>query len=729
MTLLRSFAFAALGLLSAASGIQAQTMAPDYQECLLDQVFPNGGQRGTTVKVELKGYEKGLSSPKDILIDGPPGVTVKEVKSIDGRTVQATLEIAADAPLGRRWLRVLNERVGLTNFAYFVVGSLPEHVEVERNNTTATAEVTQLPRVISGRIDPAADVDFFRFTGKKGQKLVAAIAAHSLDVHGRGRNYGLADFSLELLDGQGRTLAAAEDTLGFDPLIEHELPQDGDYFVRVQLLNYLGYPEASYRLTVGEVPYVTGVFPPGFRRGTPTEVELFGPNVPPGTKRLMGQVPPAQSGIPLEKLAAAGIPAWLGEEGAAWDPAYPLRHVTVEHAASSGIDVPLLAGDLPEALEAEPNEDRAQAGLLAIPSTVNARFQQPDDSDWYRVRLEAKQKVQFEIVAQRYIRSPVDTLLQVYDGQGRLLVENDDDPFGPAYESHHDYLTTDSKLVFEAPAAGEFFVKVTDQSGAYGPQAMYRLSVQEDRPDFRLLHFLDGVPIWGPGSSACMIVRVIRESGFNEDIEVSVVGLPAGWSSKSATSLGSTAERRDVTYQYRVFLTLTAPADAPPGTHVPYRIVGRAKRPDGTQLEHASLPMTLFYSGDVGFFRASPLSRAVVAKPQGPWLESVTKELTIPREGTGKIVVKVHGAAADLKEISVVVNLASVGIGCGQTTPRKLPIVNGEIEVPCTIRPDLAPGTYGITVAQSWLSDIRGGMPGPCTELIKLTVVAAVSAK
>ena len=148
-----------------------------------------------------------------------------------------------------------------------------------------------MPVVLNGRINPAADIDLFRFSGKKGQKLVAAIAAHALDVHGQSGTYGIADFSLDLLDANGRTLVSVEDSLGFDPLIEHTLPYDGEYFVRVQLLNYLGFYEAVYRLTLGEVPYVTGAFPPGYRRGTPTEIELFGPNVAPGTKRILGKAP------------------------------------------------------------------------------------------------------------------------------------------------------------------------------------------------------------------------------------------------------------------------------------------------------------------------------------------------------------------------------------------------------------------------------------------------------
>ncbi len=689
----------------------APPQAPRYDECRLDAVYPSGAQRGTRVKLEIKGYESGLTSPKDIIIDGPPGVSVAELKSINGYTMEATLDIAADAPLGRRWLRILNEQSGLTNFAHFVVGSLPERLETEPNNEAGKAEAIPLPVVVNGRINPAADLDLFRFSGKKGQRIVAAIAAHALDVHGQGRNYGIADFSLELLDAQGRTLAAAEDTLGFDPLIEHVLPGDGDYLVRVQLLNYQGFLEAVYRLTLGEVPYLTGAFPPGFRRGTPTEIELFGPNVAAGTKRLVGQAPASGS-------------AWSGEQGAAWERAYPLRYVGLDRDANSGLDVPIVAGDLPESIEAEPNDDRGQAGLLTLPVTVNARFQQPNDADWFRIRLEAKQKVNIEIIAHRFLRSPVDTLVQVFDAQGKMLGESDDEAFDPGYESYHDFRTTDSKLAFAAPDAGEYFVKVCEQSGVYGPRAVYRLTIEDERPEFRLTHFPDSVPIWGPGSTACVMVRVDRFAGCNDDVELTVEGLPASWASSTATSLGSTSDRPFNTYQLKVFLTITAPADAPVGTCVTFRIVGRAKRADGTTLEHTSLPLTLYYTTDTGFFRASPLGRAVVARSQGPWLEAVTGEIAIVQEGTGSLTVRVHGAG-DAKEMPIVVNLATAGVACNLGTPQNLPIQDGLVTVPIKLVPELKPGAYGITVAQTWRSDIRIGMPGPCTRLIKLTVLPA----
>lgn len=679
----------------------AQPQAPLYEECRLDSVFPAGGQRGTSVDIELRGFGSGMTLPKRLVLDGPRGVTIKSVMPVNGSTMKATLDIAADAPLGRRWLRVLNERSGLTNFAYFVVSGLPEPLDAEPNNDRLKAQPVTTPCVVNGRIDPAADLDVYRCVGKAGQKFVAAIAAHALDIHGQYKSYGIADFSLELLDAEGRTLASAEDTLGFDPLIEHTLPADGDYLVRVQLLNYGGFPEAVYRLTLGEVPYVIGAFPPGRQRGATAEVELFGPNVPAGTRVRLGASPSAD---PV-------------------DPAYPLQFVGLPAVDTSGLDLPLHIGDQPEVVESEPNDARDATTSLTWPITVNGHFDTSGDVDWYCLPVTQGQPVWIETHAHRFVRAPVDTLLQVFDASGAQLIENDDEAFEPGYESYHDFKTTDSRLIFTPPATGNVFIKVTDQTGSCGPRAMYRLTVRPAEPDFRLSHFPDAVPVWGPGSTAAVLVRIDRLADCKDDIEVAIEGLPAGWKTRSATSLGPTPQRPFNTYQLKVFLSLTAPADAVPGTCVPFRIIGRSKRADGTLVERPSLPLTLFYTSDTGFFRASPVSRAAVAKPQGPWLETSVTELTLPVGGSTSIPVKIL-KAGDAKEMPITVSLATAGVACGLATPQNLPNRDGMVDVPLKLPPELPPGTYGITVAQTWRNDIRIGMPGPCTPLITVTVTA-----
>lgn len=480
----------------------AQPAAPLYESCRLESIFPAGGQRGTTVTVDFfaNGNYTGLADAKDIVIDGPPGIRVKEIKNLKPHEVRATLEISADAPPGRRCVRVLSAGSGLTNMAWFVVGSLPEIVESEPNNDATKPQDVTAPVVINGQISPAADVDVFRFHAKSGQKLVACVVAYAIDTHGQGRDYGITDTELTIVDPERRVIAEAQDTLGLDPLAEFTAASDGQYLVKVQHNSFRGYPQAVYRLTIGEVPIVTSVFPPGGRRGEKVSVELNGPNIPDGTRREVV------------------IPA---------DEKSPVLYLTADGPAAGNHDVPFLVNDQPEGVEAEPNDEFVGATKLTLPVTMNGKFAKSGDIDCYRVTLRAGETLDVETTAHRFLRGPADTRVEILDADGKLLAENDDG-FALDYMWMHDYLSTDSRLSFKAPKDGDYIVRVREAAGLFGPRAVYRLSARLTTPDFQLWQFPDGVPIWGPGSTAGLIVKIDRLAGYEGNVELSLEGLPAG---------------------------------------------------------------------------------------------------------------------------------------------------------------------------------------------------------
>jgi hypothetical protein len=216
-------------------------------------------------------------------------------------------------------------------------------------------------------------------------------------------------------------------------------------------------------------------------------------------------------------------------------------------------------------------------------------------------------------------------------------------------------------------------------------------------------------------------VKVDRgPAGFGEDIELSVEGLPQGWTGSRVISPGQAPRTNQFGKHH--FLTITAPVDAAIGTVAPFEVVGRARIGE-RQIQRTAQPMTLYYSSDTGFFRITPMSRVAVAKPQGPWLTMSQSEFTVQSGGTIEIPVQVHGSGAD-SSIALVANAGMYNVGCGLNPPRTVPIQNGTAILPVTISPDSMPaGDYYIVVAQSWRSDIRIGMPGPCTPPICLHVV------
>ena len=106
----------------------------------------------------------------------------------------------------------------------------------------------------------------------------------------------------------------------------------------------------------------------------------------------------------------------------------------------------------------------------------------------------------------------------------RLFYENDDDPKRK--------LGKDSKLVFAAPEAGEYVVRLRDVTGRGGPDFRYELTARARREDYAAK--LTGLnPAVSPGSGKEFGVQVERLDEFEGEVRVEVEGLPPGFSATS----------------------------------------------------------------------------------------------------------------------------------------------------------------------------------------------------
>ncbi|MBL9094399.1 MAG: PPC domain-containing protein [Planctomycetaceae bacterium] len=664
--------------------------APNYDERYLTSIYPSGAQRGTSVGVELRSHDvsfkgaqlKGLREALGILVDGPTGITVGKVENVDDITVRAELTIAADAVPGRRMLRVLNKRTGLTNFSYFTVGTLPEALEKEKNNEPNRAQDVALPVVVNGRLSQTLDVDCYRFTAKQGQKLVAAVAAHDLDSRTL-KPRSMIDAALEVLDAEGRIVADAADTLGLDPLVEFTVPADGAYVVRVKLVNFQGYPTAAYRLTLGAAPYPTALFPVAVERGKSAQLALAGPNVPAAARLHVAL--PAEPGMPVVHVASA-------EFG---------TH-----------DLPLLASSRPTTSEQEPNDAPPTATSLAKNSGVSGRFDAAGDVDHYRLALKKGDRIRCEITAQRHLRSPADTHLALLDAKGNVLQENDD-LASTDVENLYDFESFDAAFHYDVPADGDYYVRVTEQTGTFGPRAVYHLEVFDRTVDVKLHAWPDAVPVWGPGGTAAFVVTLDR-FGAKPDVELRIVGLPDGWQAGGTIAAGGELNRT------RAFLTVTAPPSAKVGDVVEFAVVGRFQA-SGQVVERVAQPLTSYMPDDRQFCRVSPKLRAVVAQDLGVRLSTDVRELEVPAKQNGELAVRI--APADFTQFPVSVNVAGNSFKCNVGVPQKLPVKDGVVRVPIVCE-SFAPGVYPLVVALGWDSETRKGLPGPCTKVVLLKIAA-----
>lgn len=690
---------ALIALLSPAS-LQA---APEYDQTILKSIFPPGAQRGTTVAVRLLGTNGGFAGANSIVVDGPPGVSVSEVKAAGKDQIEATFRIAADAVTGRRMVRVKGGRMGLTNFRWFFVGPLPEHVEKEKNNSLETAETVSQPVVANGRISPVLDQDCFRFKAKKDENLVLAVLSHWMDSNGYGRTEaGFSDTSLELLDETGRVLAESGDVLGYDPLIEHRIPADGWYTARVSGMGYKGHSEMIYRLTIGEVPYPTAIFPAGGKRRETVTVEFSGPNIPPGTD----------------------------QDITVTDEEFPVQYVSIGGRFAGVAEVPFIRSDFPSQVvnsEASGKPRKPDSGRtskpvpLVLPRVLHGRFDHPQDEDRFSISLKKNESITLSVMAQRHLRSPVDTLIEVLDQNQTLVASNDDGAIFQG-ECTHDFVPFDSFLVFKPKKNGQYTIRLSEQSGSGGPRSVYQLTASQTRPDFRLFQWPDAVPVFGPGSTSAFVVETHRFGGLKSDVKISVEGLPAGWSASTSTAAVSQYREPRGAFGHKVFVTITAPKNAAAGTVAPLRVIGRATVGEET-IERSAQPLTLYLWQEPNHFRFSPVSHAAIAPPRGPVLSSQVESV---KAKPGEIVsVPIRVAHPDGKtpaSMSFSINRATTHFKCSIGAPVTVPIQGGQARVPLKVPATFKTGNYEIVIADAWNSETRKGLPGPCTQLIRLVV-------
>lgn len=93
---------------------------------------------------------------------------------------------------------------------------------------------------------------------------------------------------------------------------------------------------------------------------------------------------------------------------------------------SSSKLVPLIVSPIAVTIEKEPNDKRSEASPLELPAVVAGRLAKRDDSDAFRVVVQADQRLVVSVTANQVLQSPMDAVLQVTDLRGNVLMQSDD---------------------------------------------------------------------------------------------------------------------------------------------------------------------------------------------------------------------------------------------------------------------------------------------------------------
>lgn len=454
-------------------------------------------------------------------------------KGVLAEIVLIEVTIKSDAATGEREIR-LGTPAGLTNPLRFQVGLLPEICEEEPNDPNEPViSLIDIPSTLNGQIKPG-DVDRFRFKAKSGQNLVFEVQARSLIPYLADAVPGWFQPVLALYDAKGNELAFDDDyRFNPDPVLFYTVPKDDEYLLEIRDSIYRGRDDFVYRITAGEIPFITGIFPLGGREGVPTTSAVTGWNL-------------AARQVTLDTQSGGDC----------------IRHITLRQNKWLSNQVPYIVNDLPESLETEPNDTINHAQAISLPQIVNGRIEKPGDIDTFKFTGKAGDELVAEVYARR-LQSPLDSLLRLTNEKGRLLEWNDDhEDRELGLSTHH----ADSYLRARLPEDGVYYIQISDTQNHGGDAYAYRLRIGPPQPDYalRLAPSTINVPA---GGIVPIDVYAIRKDGFNGDIEVELKDAPPDF---------KISGRRVPSGQDHVRMTLAAPWK-PAGQPVALRLEGYAQ--------------------------------------------------------------------------------------------------------------------------------------------------------
>ncbi len=502
--------------------------------------------------------EKMVAEIREKILKNPPN---RLGNPAIAETVTLRVTLATNAEAGVREIR-LGTPAGLSNPLVFCVDHLPEfsqpaakaaNPDADRfrerfgkppTNAPAKSETRiTLPAVVNGQIMPGR-ADRFRFHARKGQQLVASVSARELIPYLADAVPGWFQATLALYDAKGKELAYDDDfRFHPDPVLHCEIPKDGDYVIEIKDAIYRGREDFVYRITVGELPFVTSLFPLGGKVGEPTTVTLKGWNLP--ATQL------------TQENKTAGV-----------------HSVSVFKDERVSNPLPFAVDTLPEGLEQEPNNDSKHAQKLTLPIIVNGRIDQPGDVDVFRFEGRAGEEIVAEVMARR-LDSPLDSVLKLTDATGKQLAFNDDhEDKASGLNTHH----ADSYLRATLPTNGSYYIHLGDTQHKGGDEYAYRLRLSSPQPDFELRVVPSSLTARA-GVSVPLTVYALRKDGFTNEITLALSDAPDGFT----LSGGRVPANQD-----QIRMTLTAP---PNPAKEPYslNLQGRASI-EGRAVVHPAVP-------------------------------------------------------------------------------------------------------------------------------------------
>ncbi len=459
-------------------------------------IFPSGGKAGTTIDVQLGGYnwtpdlEFFVSDPRVKLVTSgtlspmfvpqPPywfGAKGRLPSQPIPREFAAKLTIPAYVPPGPIYWQAASANGVTLPVAFMVSG---DNEVIENEERTKPQDLGKAPVNVSGRLLRNEEVDRYTFIAPKDGLLTAELVSRRMGS----KFLGL----MQIRDPQGNLVADVAGGHHADPVATFTAKAGTEYHVSLHDVDFGGDRSYTYRLTVAYAPRIFAAIPPAGKRGDSAEVEFTGIGLATGT----------------EKIEVVKRKVTFPKVGDSF--AYRLE------TPAGVVAFPFILSDVPQTLA--PKES-IEAPPLALPVGITGALDQPDIEHHYTC-VWKKGEVWFLTLEGQSIGSPLDVALTIIPPKGKEA-RSEDLPG-----------TTDAGLDYVVPLDGKYEIIVSDTAGKSGSRlALYRLEISQGTPDFalRLTAPRVNVPL---GGKFDLPVKAVRKGGFKGPITLSIKGLPAG---------------------------------------------------------------------------------------------------------------------------------------------------------------------------------------------------------
>ncbi|MBM3982754.1 MAG: WD40 repeat domain-containing protein [Planctomycetes bacterium] len=337
------------------------------------RVEPNGGARGATTRVKVTGQNLDLVTSAGTNVAGIEVKLVPITRKLG--EIQLDVTIGPTAPVGAAQL-VFHGEGTKSNPITFTVDRFAAVPEAGTTDSARTAMPVKLSSTIVGTIDRAGDVDYFRFEAKVGDQIGAQVVAGEIGSK--------LDPALVLTDENGAVLAEGTASLG------HVVRKNGTYAIGIRDREFRGGADFFYRLHVGDVPVITGVFPLGAQTGRATSVHVSGVNLGAPNGVL------ARVTVPADAKPGAKVPV-------------PLTGLAAQAVGKAEV----VASEFPSVVL-----DPITGGDVRVPGSADGIFAKPNDAQTATFSAKKGARLVVEVLAQR-AGSPVDPVVEILDSAGK----------------------------------------------------------------------------------------------------------------------------------------------------------------------------------------------------------------------------------------------------------------------------------------------------------------------